>query len=199
MIFPENIIKLFLGIAILIGALECFFGYKIFKTILGLIGFLIGAALGAGIAYAQSGDKIFTLLAGIVGGLIGAGLLVALYFVGVFLIGALLGGILVEMLYRLSNHDPVLVVIITVAIIVGVIAVIFQKLMIIVSTSFSGSWMVVNGLAYFFINAGSPTDIGTFLRSGGSNSYIILLCAIALGIIGAVIQYRSTPTLKRNS
>jgi hypothetical protein len=195
---PGSFINIILGIAILIGALECFFGYRIFRIILGLIGFLIGAILGAAIGYSLSGDRIVSLLAGVVGGVIGASLLVALYFVGVFIVGALLGGVLSAMLYTILNHDPALVVIIVLAIIGGVIAIIFQKFMIIVSTSFSGSWVVVSGLASLFAKQTSPTDIGMLIRSEGSSTYIILLIAIALGIAGMVVQYRSIPASKSN-
>jgi hypothetical protein len=192
---PVSIINLFFGIAILIGALECFFGYRVFKTVLGLIGFLAGAILGAVIGYSLSGNRIVSILAGILGGFIGAGLLVTLYFVGVFVIGALLGGILAEMLFTLFSRSSVPVVIVVLAVIGGVLAVIFQKFMIIVSTSFSGAYLAVNGLAYLFNNPGSSTDIWAILKGQGSHEFVVLLCVIVLGSIGMFVQYRSTRVL----
>ncbi|HKK25794.1 MAG TPA: DUF4203 domain-containing protein, partial [Gracilimonas sp.] len=100
----------FIGLAILVGALQCFFGYRLFKFILGLIGFLLGSALTVAIGSTYSIEVIPVILLGLVGGFIGAALMVALYYVGVFVIGSLLGGILGIVL----SPDPVLLLILAV-------------------------------------------------------------------------------------
>lgn len=189
---PVGVLKIFLGITIVVGALECFSGYRIFKTILGLIGFLIGAALGAALANYLSGEWVVTLLAGLVGGFIGAGLLVAFYFVGVFMIGALLGGILVEMFFSLSGNIPPTLVVIIVAILTGILAVVFQKFMIIVSTSFGGAWMMVKAASFFLGGSEFPTDLASFFSSAGTYAIGILLVTLVLGLVGLIVQFRST-------
>lgn len=143
---PHEALNVIIGLSIVVGAVQCFLGYRIFKIILGISGFIIGGALAGGIGYAISQTEGVALLAGIVGGAIGAGLMVALYFFGVFLMGAFLGGVLGAVLYGMAGNSPEPAVLIIMAVIAGVIAVIFQKFMIIVATGFVGAWNVVTGI-----------------------------------------------------
>lgn len=190
---PANLLNIIIGLGILIGSIQCFFGYRIFKIILGLIGFIGGGALAGSIGYAISGEEGVALLAGVVGGAIGAALLVALYLIGVFLIGAFLGSLIGIILFGLSNGSPEPAVLLILAVIGGVVALIFQKFMIILSTSFGGSWSVVSGIAYFTIRGFDPTNLEYFFRSGGTQIYAILLCWVALGIFGLIVQYKLFP------
>jgi hypothetical protein len=189
----QEVLYVFIGLSILVGALQCFFGYRIFKFILGLIGFLLGGALAGSISYTFSQEEIFTPLLGLVGGFIGTALMVALYYVGVFLIGALLGGILGIVLYAVAESNPDPAAMLILAVITGVIALIFQKLMIIVSTGFGGAWSVVIGIAYYIADSVYLSNLEQIFRSGGSHLYAILLSWLALGIIGVIVQYRSSP------
>ena len=191
---PQDVLNVIMGLSILVGALQCFFGYRIFKFILGLIGFLLGGALAAAIGYGISQEEAVALLSGLVGGFIGAALMVLLYFVGVFLIGALLGGVLGAVLFAVAESTPAPAVVLILAVIAGVVALIFQKFMIIVSTGFSGAWNVVTGIAYFTTGAIDPTNIGGLFRSRGGHLYAIVLCWLALGIVGLIVQYRTAPT-----
>ena len=88
---PQDVLNVIFAIAILVGAIQCFFGYRFFKFILGLTGFLLGGAIAAAVGFAISQQEIVALLAGIVGGFIGASSMVAMYFIGIFLIGAFFG------------------------------------------------------------------------------------------------------------
>jgi Domain of unknown function (DUF4203) len=169
---PQDVLNLIIGLGIVLGAVQCFFGYRIFKFILGLTGFIVGAALAGAVGYAISHEEAVAFLAGIVGGAIGAALFVALYFVGIFLIGAFL---------------------LILAVTAGVIAVIFQKFMIILSTGFGGAWNVVTGIAYFTTGSVDPTNIERLFRSWGSHLYALVLCWLLLGIVGVVVQYKSPP------
>ncbi len=191
---PPDMYNVIIGLSILVGAVQCFFGYRIFKIILGLTGFLLGAALGGAIGYSIWPQEVAALAAGLVGGIIGAAVLVALYFFGVFLIGAFLGGVLGQVFFAVAESNPQPAVMLIVAVIVGVVALFFQKFMIIVSTGFGGAWIVVVGIAYFTTGAIDLTNLERMYRSGGSLTYAMLLCWIALGIIGVIVQYKSAPT-----
>ena len=190
---PSDLLNVIIGLGVLVGAIQCFFGYRIFKIILGLIGFITGGALAGAIGYGISGEEGVAFLSAIVGGAIGAALLIALYFIGVFLIGAFLGGLMGVILFGVSNTSPEPAVLLILALIGGVIALIFQKFMIILSTSFGGSWSMVTGIAYFTIRGFDPTNLKYFLRSGGTQLYAIILCWLALGIFGLIVQYRFLP------
>jgi hypothetical protein len=190
---PQDMLNVLIGVGILVGAVQCFFGYRIFKVILALVGFVLGAGLAGFAGFALSQNQAVALLAGLVGGLIGAALLVALYFVGVFLIGAWLGVLLGAVLCIAAQSEPVPVILLILGIIGGVIAVVLQKVIIILATSFGGSWSIVTGIAYFTTGAIDPTDPKRLFRTGGSLLYIMLLCWIALGIAGVIVQYKFLP------
>jgi MFS family permease len=196
---PEDVRNIIIALSILVGALQCFFGYRIFKVILGLTGFLLGGTLAGAIGYAISQEQAVALLAGLVGGFIGAALIVALYFIGVFLIGALLGGVLGTALFAVAESNPEPAVVLVLAVIAGIIAVIFQKFMIIVSTAFGGAWAVVTGIAHFTTGAVDPGNLERMFRSAGSHLYAILLCWLALGIVGVVVQYKSAPRKEKKA
>jgi hypothetical protein len=191
---PQDVLNVIIGLIILVGALQCFFGYRIFKFILGLTGFLLGGALAGAIGYGISQEVAVAVLAGLVGGFIGAALMVALYFIVIFLIGALFGGVLGAVLFAVAESNPEPAVLLILAVIAGVVALIIQKFMIIVSTGFGGAWSVVTGIAYFTTGAIDPTNFERMFRSGGSHRYAILLCWLALGIVGVIVQYKSAPT-----
>lgn len=186
----QDAFNIIIGLTILVGALQCFFGYRIFKLILGLTGFLIGGVLAAAIGSSFSQEVIFILLSGLMGGFIGAALMVTLYFAGIFLIGAILGSVLGTVLYAVAESQPDPAVLLITAVLVGIIALSFQKFMIIVSTAFGGAWGIIIGIAYFItgvINLSNPEQ--TF-SSDGKYLYAILLCWLALGIAGVINQYR---------
>jgi hypothetical protein len=176
--------------SLVIGAIECFFGYRIFKIILGIVGFVAGAALGAMIAAATSDTEAVVWLAAVVGGLIGAGLAVGLYFIGIFLLGAVVGVLLGYALFAAMNSEPVPVVILILAVIAGIVAVAFQKLMIIGSTAFGGAWSVVSALASFIAPV-NPLNPQTLARLNRGLLAGVVVGWLALGIAGAVVQYKA--------
>ncbi|MGM0745148.1 DUF4203 domain-containing protein [Rhodohalobacter sp.] len=190
----QDILYVLVVLGILVGALQCFYGYRIFKFILGLFGFLLGGVLAAAIGLNFTQEVVVVFLFGLVGGFIGAALMTALYFVGVFVIGSFLGGILGVVLYAVAESNPDPVALLILAVIAGVIALVFQKFMIIVSTGFGGSWMVVIGVAFFATQAINFSNLNQIFRPDGSHLYAIILCWLALGIVGVMVQYRSSPT-----
>lgn len=196
---PEHVLNVIMGASIVVGAFQCFFGYRIFKVMLGLTGFLIGGTLAAATGYAVSQEEAVAVLAGLVGGFVGASLMVTLYFIGIFLIGALLGGMLGAVLFAVAESSPEPAVLLILAVIAGVVALIFQKFMIVLSTGFGGAWNVVIGMAYFTTGAIDTTNLERMLRSGGNHLYAILLCWVALGIVGVVVQYKTTPARKQEA
>lgn len=188
---PLNNQNLIIGLALIIGAVQCFAGYRIFKVVLGLTGFIVGGVMGAAGGYACSQNGLVALFAGLVGGCLGAALLTALYFLGVFLVGAFLGGIVGAVLLAGSLPQPALLLI--PAVIAGVLALVFQRFMIIVSTAFVGAWTVVTGVAYFTTGTIDATSIQSFYHSAASQNHVMLLGWLVLGVVGVIIQYSSGP------
>jgi len=193
---PQDMLNMLIGLGILLGALQCFSGYRIFKAILGFMGFLLGGAVAGAIGFAISEEPLVALIAGIIGGVIGAALLVALYFVGVFCVGAFLGVVLATVVSAAGQSEPQPVVLAIAGLVGGVIALALQKVMIVLATAFGGAWNVAFGIAYFATDAIDPKNIEQFFRSGGTLLYMVLLGWLLLGIVGVVVQYRTLPEEK---
>ena len=191
---PQEVLNVIIGLSIFVGALQCFFGYRFFKFILGLTGFLLGGALAGEIGYMISQEEAVALLAGLVGGFISAALMVAMYFICIFVIGALLGGVLGSVFFSVTESSPEPAALLILAVIAGVIALIFQKFMIIVATGFVGSWGVVTGIAYFTTGTVDPTNFERMFRLDGIHLYVYVLSWLVLGIAGVILQYKSAST-----
>lgn len=131
------------------GLLDCFYGYRVFKVTLAVVGALAGAVFGqaAGAALGLgSGGEIGGL---IVGALIGGGLAFLLYIVGVFLAGFGFGATIGILLLANYNHMVALLSGLVLGIIGGIAAVKIQKVLLILSTALLGAFRAVVALAYF--------------------------------------------------
>lgn len=168
---------------------------------MGLTGFICGALLGmAGANFISTGDNTVLLIGGIAGGAIGSVVAIGLYMVGVFLIGALGGVVIVTISSGLMNNEASGVLIAIGAIIGGVAGIILQKMIIIFSTSFVGSWSLVVGAVSVFYEPINPmkiiTDTGTAM--GQAKIYFALFWFwLVLGIVGVFVQYKIVKPIKK--
>lgn len=183
-------------VSIAFGLLNCFFGYRIFRVMLGVYGFFLGAVAGfAFVSNVANGQVLWLLLGILVGGLLGAALMVVFYFVGVFVVGALAGAILVDTVGLSIGVDLPLVVTIVVALVAGVAALFFQRFAIIVATALSGAWAAVGGT--FSLISGQELRLRQVFaqpttQRAGVALWIVLLLWLALTVAGAVVQFRTT-------
>jgi hypothetical protein len=184
-------------ISIAFGLLNCFFGYRIFRVLLGVYGFLLGALVGFTIASTVTGGQILWLIVGaIVGGILGAVLMVLAFFVGVFVFGALAGAALANTVGAIIGIDVPTLVVVIVAVVVGVVALIAQRAVIILITAFGGAWATVTGGAMLFAGESLPgldtlAQPATWQQAGWP-MLVILLVWLALGLAGAIVQFRTT-------
>lgn len=95
-----EILEILIGIYFLVGGIlalvQCFFGYKLIKIWIGLIGVVFGGGLALILGMALSGGNgalLYFIIGGIIGGFIGF----KVYLIGVFLIGVF-GGILTALI-----------------------------------------------------------------------------------------------------
>ncbi len=185
----------FLILTLLFGILSCFWGYRAFKIVLGIVGFAAGAYLGASVgAFFTGGFGVVAVIAGLIGGLIGAALVSVVYYVGVFVLGALGGWVIYTMIAGAAGYGPQLILLLILAIAGGVLALFFQKFLIIVSTAFIGSWCIVSG-GFSMLGSGfGPFDLFyapiRLLRPVGGINTIVVICWVALGILGSIFQFR---------
>jgi hypothetical protein len=126
------------------GILACFSGYRLFKVVLAVFGFIIGA-LAASSVFGGT-DTTPMVIGAIVGGIAGAALLLAAYFVGVALVGAGIGALVVNGIWTQVEGDPHPAVVILCSIAGAVVATWLQRYVIILGTAFAGAWtMLVDG------------------------------------------------------
>lgn len=175
--------------AIALGLLQCFVGYRIFRVILGITGFILGGLLAGYFVYGLTQSQLVAFVAGVIGGLIGAGLMAGLYIVGVFLIGAIFGGVAVSALFAVGGGSAPAWLVLMVAIIAGVLAALIQKPMIVIATSFGGAWWAVTGIAAI-AGAVEMQGLGTFPAGLQSASPGWLIGWFVLGVVGLIVQFR---------
>jgi hypothetical protein len=128
---------------LLSGIISCFFGYRLFRIVLAIFGFILGALAASSVFGA--GSAVPMLAAAIVGGLIGAGLLLAAYFVGVALVGAGLGAAAANLIFAASSREPSVLMVVLFSIAGAVGSMYLQRYFIIVGTGFGGAWTIVVG------------------------------------------------------
>jgi hypothetical protein len=174
------------------GALACFAGYRLFRVVLAIFGFMFGAWIASSMMGVT--NTVGMLAAAILGGLAGALILVFAYFVGIALIGAGLGAAVAHVSWhQVASADPPALVVIGCAILGAIGAMMLQRYVIIVSTAFVGAWTLVLGVLAI---AG---DAATRAASAG-NAWVLYPLTPApgvwwvpyvwavLGIVGTVVQ-----------
>jgi hypothetical protein len=177
------------------GTIACFFGYRLFRIVLGIYGGLLGALLATSIV--GPADTMPLVVAAIVGGLIGALILNLAYFVGVALVGAAFGAFVVHLLWpRIASGDPHVLLVVVFAAVGAIGAIWAQRLVIIVGTAFGGAWtLLVGGLALMGDRAAraaaSTNDVWVVypLDPAPGKEWVIWVW-LAIGLAGAVVQLR---------
>ncbi|MGM0609352.1 MAG: DUF4203 domain-containing protein [Candidatus Muiribacteriota bacterium] len=147
------------------GYFVCFHGYKFFKAILGLIGFFSGGALSYGAIYNLTNLNLLAIPAFIIGGLITAFLLVVFYFFGFFVFGFMFGVVLSAFITMYAGPFG-LGISLLIGLVSGILTMKFQKLVIIIYTSFLGAWGITASLAYFTDYYGFFINILWFFIAG---------------------------------
>lgn len=128
------------------GLLACVAGYRLFRLVLGLYGFVLGAIFTTSMMGAAGPWTL--LLAGLVGGLVGAVLMIAAYFFGVGLVGAGLAVLVVNLAWRFIGGDPPTALLVILAVIGALAALAVARWVVIFGTALAGSWtLIVGGLA----------------------------------------------------
>jgi hypothetical protein len=133
------------GIALVLGgAIACFAGYRWFRMVLAIYGFIVGAMIAS--STLASSNTTGLVGAAIIGGLIGAIVLYFAYFVGIALAGAGLGVFLMQTTWsRVSPVDPPWTLVLLFAALGAVTALVLQRYVMVVVTAFGGAWTIVIG------------------------------------------------------
>lgn len=157
--------------------LQCFFGYRLLRWWIRLIGFLIGFVISFGFVSYQWNyiSLVIRLLIGIAGGILVGYLAFRLYLVGVFLLGGAAAAAAVTV-GIFGERQPVTwewIVIGIVFLAAGILCVKFQRTAIILFTSISGGIQAVNALK----------QLVPEIRGSAINANITLAALIVLGLL----------------
>jgi len=140
-------------VLVLGGALSCFMGHRLFRLVLGLYGFYLGAMITTS---SMGAANTWTLvLSAVVGGLVGAILMYAAYFLGVGLVGAGLAALVLDGGWQmLRGTDPPTVVLVVACVLGALAALSIVRWVIIFGTAIAGAWTLIIGALAL---VGSPT------------------------------------------
>jgi len=173
------------------GAVSCFAGYRLFRVVLAIYGFILGGSIASSTLGATNATGQF--VAWIVGGFAGALVLVFAYFVGIALIGAGLGALVAHVVWTyLGAGDPPPALVIVLAIAGAIGAMVLQRYVIVVSTAFGGAWMLLLG-AVAMLERRGPTvrsaEVWVFYPTTvAPDSRWLPIVWIALGVVGTAVQ-----------
>src|SRR6476659_8744494 len=109
------------------GIISCFFGYRLFRTVLAIFGFIVGGMLASSIFGVS--NTTMMLVAWFVGGLAGASI----------------GAAVANLLFSVGNRDPRVLVVILCSVVGAIASMYLQRYFIIVFTAFGGAWTMIVG------------------------------------------------------
>lgn len=191
------------AIVLLVGGLiACFAGYRFFRIVLAIAGFVLGALIG-GSPFSE-GQTAMMAIAAIVGGIIGALIMIAAYFVGVALIGAGVGALVANAVWASMGREPHVLVVIGLAIAGALAALALQRYVIIVATAFGGAQTAVVGASALLGDRWAAenavrTVFGVYPLDPIPTTRWDFAAAVALGIVGLLVQLGFTGKEKKKS
>lgn len=191
---PAAVILLFGGL------LACFAGYRVFRIVLGIYGFIGGALLASNIV--GTDHTLLMVVSSIAGGAIGALIMIAAYFIGVALIGAGLGAVLANLVWAATGGEPHVAVVIVMAIAGALAALALQRYVIIIATAFGGAQTVVVGASALMGSsaaaaAASRAVYSVYPLNPVQGTLLDSIAALLLGALGVAVQLLVTAKGKK--
>ncbi|OQS00882.1 hypothetical protein THRCLA_05833 [Thraustotheca clavata] len=201
------------GISLVGGLVVAFMGYKLFRPVMFICGFSVGAVLGYLVAERIFQNQSYVTTAAwiaffVIGFALGS-LVINIWQCGVFLVGAAAGVLLAceintSIGYKIYPSNPttsLIILVIALGIICGALALWLERPALIVATSFFGAVAAVWGLGYFAGKYPSSKDLeswrtqaadGTYSFSLPSAWWYYLIGTIILFVISLFVQLNKT-------
>jgi hypothetical protein len=185
------------AIVLLLGGLiSCFAGYRVFRIVLGIYGFILGALFASGAVGTE--HTMWMIVAALAGGVVGALILIAAYFVGVALLGAGIGALTSGLIWASLGREPGALVVILFSIAGALAALALQRYVIVGATAFGGAWTIIVGALALAgnkmgIDAGARNNVWlVYPMNPAPGQYWVLLVWVALGVAGVIVQLMIT-------
>ena len=177
------------------GLLACFAGYRVFRVVLAIYGFILGALLAS--SFMGTEQTLWMILAWVGGGIAGALILLVAYFAGVALLGAGLGAAAAHMIWAAFKAEPAVLVLILFSIAGALGALALQRYVIIIATAFGGAQTALVGAAALLgdanaAQAASRAVYRVYPLDPMPNTYWDATAALVLGAVGVLVQLAVT-------
>ncbi len=188
-------------ILVLGGLLSCFAGHRVFRVVLGFFGFVLGALLTSSVM--GTDQTVWMIVAAVVGGIVGALILVAAYFVGVALIGAGVGALVVNLIWASLGREPHIVIVILFAIAGALAALALQRYVIITATAFGGAWTTIVGALALLgdrlaVEAAARNNVWlAYPMNPAPGQRWVIVAWLVLGLVGVIVQLGVTAKGKK--
>jgi hypothetical protein len=186
---------------ILGGALACFAGYRLFKTVLAVYGFIFGALIASSMMGASNTSGI--VIGALVGGFVGAVVMSLAWFVGVAIVGAGLGALIAHGIWsQVGTSDPPAIAVIVASVAGAIAASLLQRYVIVVGTAFGGAWTIIVGAANAIAASGglrATNAEGVWILyplTPAADARWVPLAWLALGMFGTIVQLAVTSKRK---
>ena len=188
-------------ILLLSGVVSCFAGYRVFRVVLGIYGFILGALLASEAMGPE--HTAWSIGAALLGGVVGALILIAAYFAGVALLGAGVGALATSLIWASLGREPSALIVIVFSIAGALAALALQRYVIVGATGFGGAWTIIVG-ALALSGHRAATDVAVrnnvwlaYPMNPAPGNYWILLVWLALGVTGVFVQLAVTAKGKK--
>lgn len=172
------------------GVISCFLGQRIFRAVLTMYGFVLGALLGSSFM----GDATtWTLLAVVIGcGLAGALILSLAYFMGVAIVGAALGVAVLHGIHAVMGGEVGTWYVVGVSVAGALAALLVQHYVIVTGTAFAGAWVLLVGVLTLMrqipVNAASNDGWMTYPLNPIPGQRWVILAWVLLSLVGIAVQ-----------
>ena len=181
------------------GLLACFMGYRLFRWLLWIYGFVGGAYLTS--LFADGLEPWVSAATIVGGGLAGAAVLLVAYLAGVAILGAGLGVLAVSLFWTAPRGDPDTWAVVVACLVGAIAAVSLQRYVIIVGTSFGGAWTALVGALALggdpeavAAASGDPWQVYPMASANGQVGFAIGW--FGLGLLAALVQLRATSSAR---
>jgi len=183
-------------VLVLAGVVACFAGYRLFRIVLAVFGFILGAMLVSSLMGISNTAGL--VVAALVGGLVGAAILLFAYFVGIAIVGAGVGALVAHAGWAfVGSGDPPVLAVIGLAVLGAIGAMFVQRHVIVVTTAFVGAWTLIVGIL------AAVGDRGALAAKSASSVWILYPTTatgygwmpfvwVAIGLVGTTVQLAIT-------
>jgi len=177
-----------LGVLFLSGLLYCFIGYRVFKLMLVLTGFLLAGGVSAAIvSVGFPGDLLVPAVVGVICGMLGAGVLLFLYRLGVFIVGAAFGSLVAFQVLQTAGPTWAGAAIVLSGLLAGGLALFLERPVLSFAMAVIGAWLMVATSAVF-VYGDANLKLNTEEISPPT-AWVLLLCWLVLTVFGLLTQY----------